>query len=556
MFSYLAHRRACAYKQQERRERIEGLPAAYHAPLTAADKTILAQPASQVVAGVQAGTLSASDVLLAYSKKALRAHAETNCLTEVLISKAEEWARACNVQGPLAGVPVSLKDTAAISGFDSCIGYSAWVARPLQKESALVRLLRDAGAVPFVKTNVPITLLSLECSNDVWGTTTNPHSKPYTPGGSTGGEAALLAYGGSRLGIGTDVAGSVRAPAHWSGIYTIKASMNRFLKTGNPTTMPGQEGIPAVYSPMTRTLEDLEFFWRAIMSMRPWEYDHSCLPIPWREVDLLGSKPLKWGVMWDDGVVAPSPACRRALQEVVSVLQANGHEVVAIDPPSPYEGLKLASQILLADGGKTCTRPIRPLESNDPGVQQALAMFRVPRLLKRFYAWYLRHIRRDAVYAGLVEGWYEKTMPEYLALVAQREAYRERWFEYVSEQALDFVVTVPNALPAVPHGGMRDGWKACGYTFLFNLLDYSAGVLPITHVDRERDALGSGFKPRNAIEASNYRMYDANKMHGLPVGVQVVGKRLEEERVLEAMKIIQRLLSQEGRQYALYEASD
>ncbi|KZT10515.1 amidase signature enzyme [Laetiporus sulphureus 93-53] len=545
-----------AAKRKEREERIASLSTIYHAPLSSADKSILGQPASQIVAGVQGGTFNPSDVLVAYSKKALKAHQATNCLTEILIPTAEAWAKECNTQGPLAGMPVSLKDTVAVPGFDSCIGYSAWVGKPLQKEAALVRLLRDAGAVPFVKTNVPITLLSLESANDVFGTTTNPHNKNYTPGGSSGGEGALLAYGGSRLGIGTDVAGSVRAPAHYSGIYTIKASMNRFLKTGNPTSMPGQEGIPAVYSPMTRTLEDLETFWRAIVGMKPWDYDHSCLPIPWREIKLSQAKSIKWGIMWDDGVVTPSPACRRALQEVVSVLQADGHEVVTIDPPSPYEGLKIASQLLLADGGKTCTKPIRTGETNDPGMQQALAMFRTPRFLRLLYAWYLRHIRGDEIYAGLVEGWYEKTVPEYLALVAQREAYRERWFAFMHEQALDFVLTVPNSLPAVPHGGMKEGWKACGYTFLFNLLDYSAGVLPITHVDAKLDALQATFKPKNAIEAGSYRVYNAEKMHGLPVGVQVVGKRLEEEKVLEGMKLIERLLKMEGKAYVQLEVGD
>jgi len=556
MFSFIAHRRACQAKKQEREERIRSLPPVYHAPLTPSDKGVLAQPVSQIVANVQSGSLNPSDILVAYGKKALKAHAETNCLTEILISKAEEWAKTCNLQGPLAGMPVSLKDTAAIPGFDSCIGYSAWVGKPLQKESALVRLLRDAGAVPFVKTNVPITLLSLESTNDVFGTTTNPHSKAYTPGGSTGGESALLAYGGSRLGVGTDVAGSVRAPAHYAGIYTIKASMNRFLKTGNPTSMPGQEGIPAVYSPMTRTLEDLETFWRAIMSMKPWEYDHSVLPLPWRDVNLSESKPLRWGVLWDDGVVTPSPACRRALQEVVSVLEANGHEVVTIDPPSPYEGLKIASQLLMADGAKTCIKPMRVFESNDPGVQQALAMFRTPRFIKRIYAWYLRYIRGDEIYAGLIENWFEKSVPEYLALVSKREAYREQWFEFMRDQALDFVLTVPNSLPAVPHGGMKEGFKACGYTFLFNILDYSAGVLPITHVDGALDALSPSFKPKNAIEAGQYRMYNASKMHGLPVGVQVVGKRLEEEKVLEGMKIIEGLLRREGKAYSLLEFDD
>lgn len=97
-------------------------------------------------------------------------------------------------------------------------------------------------------------------------------------------------------------------------------------------------------------------------------------------------------------------------------------------------------------------------------------MLRVPRVLKRLYAWYLRYIRRDALYAGLIEAWHEKTVEEYLALVAHREAYREQWFDMWDAHKLDFVLTVPNALPAVPHGGMKEGFKACGYTFLFNVV--------------------------------------------------------------------------------------
>lgn len=178
--------------------------------------------------------------------------------------------------------------------------------KPSQKDSALVKLLRDAGAVPFVKTNIPITLLSFESSSDVFGPCANPHKLTHSPGGSTGGEAALLAYGGSRIGIGTDVAGSVRVPAHYSGIYTIKASVGRFLKTGSSTSMPGQEGVAPVYSPMARTLEDLEYFWKAIMQMEPWKYDPTVLPIPWRDVDReLEKEKLRWGVLWDDGKQQP-----------------------------------------------------------------------------------------------------------------------------------------------------------------------------------------------------------------------------------------------------------
>ena len=83
-------------------------------------------------------------------------------------------------------------------------------------------------------------------------------------------------------------------------------------------------------------------------------------------------------------------------------------------------------------------------------------------------------------------------------------------------------------------------------------LDYTAGVLPVTHVDKEQDALGLGeFKPRNAVERDMYKMYDAEKMHGLPVGVQVVGKRLEEEKVLEGMKRVEGLLRDAGKAYTL-----
>jgi Asp-tRNA(Asn)/Glu-tRNA(Gln) amidotransferase A subunit family amidase len=205
-----------AEKQKERRTRIESLPAVYHAPLTAEDKTILNQFASETIAKVQEGSLDPLSVVRAFGKKALKAHEKTNCLTEILLPEAEQWAKACNKKGPLAGMPISLKDTASVAGFESCMGYSAYVGKRVKEDSPLVRLLRDAGAVPFVKTNIPITLLSLEASNDVFGTVTNPHNPKFSAGGSTGGEAALLAFGGSRLGIGTDVAGSVRGPAYVS----------------------------------------------------------------------------------------------------------------------------------------------------------------------------------------------------------------------------------------------------------------------------------------------------------------------------------------------------
>ncbi|KAI0264592.1 amidase signature enzyme [Gloeopeniophorella convolvens] len=547
VFSYWAHWRACRTKQTERKDRINSLPEQYQAALTPRDSDILDKDVASLVADIQQRLVDPEHVLLAYSKKALQAHKETNCLTEVMISEAQGWARDCDKSGPLAGVPVSLKDTVGVAGFASCIGFSSplWMT-PFQTDAAIVKLLRDAGAYPFVKTNVPTTLLSFESSSDVWGRTTNPYSKKHSPGGSTGGEAALLAFGGSRLGLGTDVAGSVRVPAHYSGIYTIKASMHRFLKAGNNTPMVGQEGVPPVYSPMTRTLEDLETFWRAVISMKPWEYDPSCVPIPWRAVEL--PKKLKVGVLWDDGVVAPSPACKRALEAAVNALYADGHDVIKINPPSPFEALKIGSQ-LMTNALLTATSFIRWCESNDPGVAAGLLGLRLPRIITKLRAWFYRYVMRDALYADLVEGWHAQDGQQFYALIGQREAYRTRWFDFWQAHGLDFVLAVPSALPAMRHAGSARQWKACGYTFLFNVLDYSAGVMPVTRVDRALDVLSPAFRPRNKVEADAYKGYDADDMHGLPVGVQIVGRRLEEEKVLEGMKLLTRLLKAQGIAY-------
>ncbi|KAM6492291.1 amidase signature enzyme [Amanita muscaria] len=562
-----AHRKACALKQQERQQRIDDLPSVYQTALTDADKVILNQPVKALVEAVQSKALSPKpgvvaveplDILRAYGKKALLVHNDTNCLTEVMIGAAEKWAKTCNRQGPLAGVPISLKDTVGIEGWDYCVGYSARIGKPAPKDSSIVRLLRDAGAVPFVKTNLPITLLSFESASDIFGTTNSPYKATHTPGGSSGGEAALLALGGSRIGIGSDGLGSLRVPAHYSGVYSIRPSFGRFPIVGNAAATPGQEGVPGVFGPLARTLEDLETVWKAIQSMKPWEYDHTCVPIPWRTTDLSQQK-LRWGVMWDDGIVAPSPACERALGMVVDILKTHGHDVVDAHPPSPLEGLSIASQLVLADGGVTASRPMRLSESNTPGMVQAFRGLSLPRFVKKIWIWWLRYIKRDNTYATLLEGWHAKTMPVYLSLVAKREQYRARWHQFLNDEKLDFVLCVPNPLPAQRHGQIKEGWKSCNYTFLFNLLDYSAGVVPVTHVDRMEDTfreksadypiLGS-HKPRNAIERSQEKAYDAVDMHGLPVGVQIVGRKFEEEKVLEGMKVIERLLRVEGKGFA------
>ncbi|KAF2010553.1 amidase signature enzyme [Aaosphaeria arxii CBS 175.79] len=550
---YRQHRRDCKRKQSERKSKISALPSSYLYPLYPHERTILGKPIQDLVQDVHAQITDPIDILRAYGKVCLKAHEKTNCVTEILFPEAEEWAKwEVDLKGPLAGIPVSLKDSIQVKGFDVSVGFSCNTGKPAAEDGPMVRLLKDAGAVPFVKTNLPTTLLSFESTNGVWGRTLNPHNAKYSPGGSTGGESALLAFGGSRIGIGSDVAGSVRVPAHFSGCYSLRCSTGRWPKIGMNTSMPGQEAIPSVFSPMARTMNDLSYFTKSLIGMQPWKYDYTVHPLEWREhiaEEYRIKEKLRIGVMRTDGVVDPAPACARALDSVAEALVQEGHDVFDVTPPSPYEALYLASQLLLSDGGATFMNFFRFGEWNDPGAAQMVYYMRLPRAIKYLYYLWVKYVRRDSIWAGLLRHWYPKSAHEYWQLAYKREAYKAKFFDWWSDVAkMDAMITPPNATPAVPHNGMHDAVSSCGYTFLFNLLDYTAGVIPVTHVDPVKDQLPASFnfQKLNGVAKGAYKHYDAEKMAGLPVGVQVVGRRLEEEKVLAIMERVEDSLDRHG----------
>lgn len=177
------------------------------------------------------------------------------------------------------------------------------------------------------------------------------------------------------------------------------------------------------------------------------------------------------------GVVDPSPACARALQQVISALESEGHEIVDVDPPSPYESLQIASTLVNADGCKTVSSFYRTGEWDDSGVAQIKFFMRLPRPIQYIYRLWIKYIRRDDVWAGLLEGLHKKSVLQQWKLVSRREAYKARWHAWWQHEAkLDFMLTPPNATPAVPHDGMKDAVSSCGYTFLFNLVGCSSEI--------------------------------------------------------------------------------
>lgn len=236
----------------------------------------------------QAGTLSGSAILEAYGKKVVSAQKATNCLAavtlqpEFTVSKPPESPtcsdHTSSTHEPirsLSGVPISVKDCIDVKGYDTTMGYSSRVNKPATSSAPIVRLLQDAGAIIHAKTTTPPGLLGLETSSDLFGRTCNPYNAKFVSGASTGGGGALLASRGSLIEVSTDIGGSVRWPAHCCGIYGMRSSIGRFPTLGASPPLPGQEFVGTSCSPMARRLDDLEEFWKRVVHMSPWNYDHT-----------------------------------------------------------------------------------------------------------------------------------------------------------------------------------------------------------------------------------------------------------------------------------------
>lgn len=227
--------------------------------------------ATDLISMMISGEVSSVEVVTAFCKRAAIAHQATNCLTEILFDEALARAQECDTylrthgrpMGPLHGLPISLKDSFNVRGVQSAIGFVAFLANPpASSNSAIVQILFNAGAVFYVKTSIPQTMMTADSHNNIVGRTLNPHKLTQTAGGSTGGEAALIAMKASVLGLATDIAGSNRIPALCCGTTSIKPSASRVPFAGG--VPPGRLGSPSqilpVIGPCGRSIRDYELF--------------------------------------------------------------------------------------------------------------------------------------------------------------------------------------------------------------------------------------------------------------------------------------------------------
>src|SRR5215207_3386204 len=206
-----------------------------------------------------------------YLARAERHNPALNAIVAWQVEKARERARAADaalsrgeVWGPLHGVPMTVKESFEVAGLPATWGNPAWKDNIGRGNAVLVERLLAAGAVVYGKTNVPLMLQDSQSYNDVYGTTNNPWDKARGPGGSSGGEAASLAAGLSALGAGSDIAGSLRNPAHYCGIYAHKPSSGLIPTRGHSPAGALTPTDISVVGAIARHAEDLELAMRAL----------------------------------------------------------------------------------------------------------------------------------------------------------------------------------------------------------------------------------------------------------------------------------------------------
>ena len=260
--------------------------------------------AGELAEGIAARRFSASEAVAAHVERQNEMQPKLNAVAVALHDQAMAAAKAADQGTPqdgqaLYGVPVTVKECFDVLGTASTAGLVGWASKLQTDDAELVRRLRGAGAIVTAKTNVPQLLLYAESDNPLYGRTNNPWDLARTPGGSSGGEAALVAAFGSPLGLGTDFGGSIRVPAHFSGVCGLRATPGRLSMAGtadqvlfgNVPTLPDSAG------PIARTVADVKL-----------AMDVLGAPVPRATVERLVI-----GMYDDDGFMTASAAVRNRL---------------------------------------------------------------------------------------------------------------------------------------------------------------------------------------------------------------------------------------------------
>jgi Asp-tRNA(Asn)/Glu-tRNA(Gln) amidotransferase A subunit family amidase len=288
----------------------------------------------EMAQAVRERTVSPQELLEAHLRQIGRLNPGLNAFVTVLEEPARQAARRleqtvmrADGAGPLAGVPVTVKDSFDVAGLPTLCGSRFRQDHRASADATAVARLRRAGAVLLGKTNTPEFLMNYETDNYITGRTNNPWDPDRTPGGSSGGEAAAIASFCSAGGIGSDGGGSVRIPAHFSGIAALKPTPGRISAAGHFPDICHPGGLLGVAGPMARTARDLRLLFEVLAGYDP--EDPFSAPVPLRPANLEG---LCVGMMEQFYEVPVQPVLREAVREAARALRELGFRIEEFHP--------------------------------------------------------------------------------------------------------------------------------------------------------------------------------------------------------------------------------
>jgi Asp-tRNA(Asn)/Glu-tRNA(Gln) amidotransferase A subunit family amidase len=440
--------------------------------------------------------LSPAEVIEAHLSQIERLNPKLNAFVQVDAEGARRRAKESQLAvrqgkqlGPLHGVPVSIKSSIEIAGMRCEAGSKLRAGAVATQDAPLVARLKNAGAIVVGTTNTPEFLMAWETDNLLHGRTNSPWDLSRTPGGSSGGEAAAIASGCSAGGVGSDGGGSIRVPAHFSGICGLKPTPGRIPASGHVPGSVGPFALIGVVGPMARTVEDLKILFEVMQG--PDFGDTSSAPVPVRWPATHDLKKMRIGYFDDDGGTPVTPETRAAVRTAAEALKRAGFTVEPFRP----EGLEQARQTWWKFFGIVGGMLLGPMTQ---GHEAELSP-----ILKQF----LKKVSAEPSHTGesLLDAW------------IQRDLLRYKIFEQLREYPI--LLCPVAAIPAFRHG--ERSWQiegktveyldAWSYTEWFNLLGTPAVAVPV-----------------------------GSSKEGLPIGVQISARPWEEELVLSVAEILEK----------------
>ena len=420
-------------------------------------ETVLALSATQQAAWIRSGKLSSVELVQFHLHRIAEVNPALNAVVEVLAARALADARAADTvlargdaTGPLHGVPFSVKDSIELAGTVCTAGTLGRRAAPVSiHDATLVSRLRAAGAIPIARTNVPDLLFAFETDNLLFGRTNNPYDLARTPGGSSGGEAALIAACGSPMGLGSDCAGSVRLPAAFCGIAGIKPTSGRLPRTGH--FPPSGGWIEALWQigPLSRRVEDLVLMMRLLAGGHG--ADPTTADMAFAPLDEAGLHGLRVAFYTGNGLVSTSEDVAAVVRAAAGALAAEVASVKEDRPACLEAAYDLEMKLLGADGGDSLRA-------------------------------YLSEIGSTRVHP-LLTGWLDKLEP-YRTGLAGFQDYWAEWDRYRAEMTsflgnYDAVLCPVYPQAALPHGvsTVEENFRGFSHTMAYNLAGLPGAVV-------------------------------------------------------------------------------